>query len=121
MRRLIASAALSLMAVSAALAEPLPLSVASTEVTREVGVTAGLTVTLSTESARAFATLTTANVGRTIDIRIDGKTVLSPVIRDPITGGQLRISGNFERAELDAIAARIASGSSKVEAEVVTR
>jgi preprotein translocase subunit SecD len=116
-RRLIVSAAL-FFATSAAFAEPLPLAITTAVVSREPGGSAGLTLTLSADSAKAFGTLTTTNVGKTVDIRIDGKTVLAPVIRDPILGGELRISGNYTRDELAEVAALISSGTARVEAEV---
>jgi hypothetical protein len=43
---------------------------------------------------------------------------MSPIIRDPILGGELRISGSFAPAEMTAIAQRIAAGTAKVEADV---
>ena len=42
---------------------------------------------LSEVSKRAFADFSSRNVGKKIDIRLDGKTVMQTVIREPITGG----------------------------------
>ena len=105
-------------AVAPALAEPVAFGVSDAVVMRDTGGTAGLMLTLSPDSAARFAAFTIANVGRTVAIRIDGKTVMAPVIRDPIPGGVLRISGNFTRDELNDLAARLLSGAARVEAEV---
>jgi hypothetical protein len=53
-----------------------------------------------------------------VDLKIDGKVTVSPVVRDPILGGQVMVSGNFERGALVAIAKRIEAANAKVEAEV---
>jgi preprotein translocase subunit SecD len=42
---------------------------------------------LSEVSKRAFADFSSRNVGKKIDIRLDGKTVMQTVIREPIMGG----------------------------------
>jgi preprotein translocase subunit SecD len=42
---------------------------------------------LSEISKRAFADFSSRNVGKKIDIRLDGKTVMQTVIREPIMGG----------------------------------
>ena len=46
---------------------------------------------LSEVSKRAFADFSSRNVGKKIDIRVDGKTVMQTVIREPITGGSGQI------------------------------
>jgi preprotein translocase subunit SecD len=112
-------------ATAVAAADPLPLTVVNGTVTnvligRDLGGTPGLSLTLSPESAAAFGDFTAANIGKTVVIRIDGKPVLSAVVREPIYGGRVRISGaDFSFAELRAIANRIDLNTVKVEAEVV--
>ena len=49
---------------------------------------------------------------------VDGKIVMSPVIREPILKGQVQISGGFTAAETDDMAKSIRADS-KVEVEVV--
>ena len=66
---------------------------------------------MSPASTKRFAEFTTENVGRKIDIRIDGKTVMSPVIREPITGGSGQISGNFTLDEANTVAMLLRSGA----------
>jgi len=45
--------------------------------------------------ARRFAEITKENVGQQFAIVLDGKVLTAPVIREPITGGQGQIDGNF--------------------------
>ncbi len=42
-----------------------------------------------------FAEFTANNVGRTVEVRIDGKVVMRPIIREPIKGGSVQVSGGF--------------------------
>ncbi len=69
-------------------------------------------------SARIFAEVTGKNVGKTMDIRVDSRSVLKSVIREPILGGTLNVSGHFSRQEVDDIVARLSSGAAKLEFEV---
>ena len=45
--------------------------------------------------AKKFAKSTTDNVGKRIAIILDGKVISAPNVREPITGGNGSISGNF--------------------------
>jgi SecD/SecF fusion protein len=47
----------------------------------------------------AFAKLTTENVGRKMAIILDGELYSAPNIKEPITGGNCRISGGFSNDE----------------------
>ena len=116
--RLAAAAALVVAAVIAASAAPLTLAVMRAEVGQVAGMIV-LDMTLTASSAKDFAAFTTANVGRAVELRIDGKVMMAPVVREPILGGHVQISGNFAKAELVAIASRISTGEAKVEVESV--
>ena len=72
---------------------------------------------LTPDSRDAFGAFTTKHVGKVVDLKIDGKVVMSPLVREPILGGQLIVSGNFERGELVAIAKRVEAADAQVEAE----
>jgi preprotein translocase subunit SecD len=74
---------------------------------------------MTRESGRAFAELTKNNVGRPMQLRVDGRTLSKPVIREPILGGSVQISGNFAPKEAEDLAARLSAGAAKVEVEVV--
>jgi len=77
-----------------------------------------INLTLSEKSGRLLAKITQENLGRTMHLRVDGNIIMSPVIREPILGGSLQISGDFSLKEAESTANRILSGA-KVEVEVV--
>jgi hypothetical protein len=62
---------------------------------------------LSDEGAAQFADLTRRGLGRPLPISVDGAVISAPVVREPITGGSVRISGFGSRKEAEAIAARL--------------
>lgn len=66
---------------------------------------------LDEKGTKAFADATTNNVGNSISITEDGKTISSPTVNTPITDGKGQIEGNFTRDEAQELAARIESGS----------
>ena len=85
------------------------------ERTKEPAVTFRLTA----RAGRLFAEFTGNNIGRTIEIRIDGKTVMRPIIREPILGGSVQITGGFTLKDAKELVDRLNSGAARVEAEVV--
>jgi preprotein translocase subunit SecD len=46
-----------------------------------------VSLALNDQSKRDFASFTTDNIGRKSELRVGGKVVSTPVIREPITGG----------------------------------
>jgi preprotein translocase subunit SecD len=50
-----------------------------------------LNIRLIEESRLQFARFTSGNLGHKIDVRIGGKTVLSPVVREPIVSGVMPV------------------------------
>jgi preprotein translocase subunit SecD len=105
-------------------AAPLKLDVVNATVSDVVDETgrvqpAGLTITLSQASAAAFGTFTADNIGKTVELRMNGKAVLTAVVREAITGGRVRIGGDFTRAELMAIANAVPISGIEMEAEVL--
>ena len=74
---------------------------------------------LSEASGRRFAGLTRQNVGRRIEIRVDGKTFWRPVVHEPILSGTGQIAGLSSPAEASDLAARLSAGTAKLEIEVV--
>ena len=74
---------------------------------------------LTERSGRLFAEFTGNNIGRTVEIRIDGKVVMKPIIREPIKGGSVQVSGGFTPKDALELADRLNSGAARVEAEVV--
>ncbi|MBN9044705.1 MAG: protein translocase subunit SecD [Rhizobiales bacterium] len=61
--------------------------------------------------ARQFAEITSKNVNRPFAIVLDGKVLSAPVIREPITGGQGQISGNFTVQDTVVLAALLRAGA----------
>jgi preprotein translocase subunit SecD len=72
------------------------------------------------EYARAFAELTERNLGKPIDVRINGKPLFSPamVVREAIFGGSFQISGKLS-ADTAAEVASDLSKAGTVEVEPV--
>src|SRR5262245_1062139 len=61
--------------------------------------------------ARRFAQATTENVGRPFAIVLDNEVISAPVIREPITGGQGQISGNFTVQSANDLAILMRAGA----------
>ncbi|MFD1983206.1 hypothetical protein ACFSOZ_11050 [Mesorhizobium newzealandense] len=117
--RLIAAAAIALLACGLAMAEPLTLAIAKAVVVHDPAPgQAALNLKMTPDSARAFATFTTANVGKTIDLSVGGSVVMSPRLIEPILGGEVMISGRFAKGELRRLAERISAGKAKVTVDV---
>lgn len=70
-----------------------------------------VTFSLSTGGARKFASVTTTNVGRPFAIVLDDEVISAPVIREPITGGQGQISGNFSVQTANDLAILLRAGA----------
>lgn len=61
--------------------------------------------------ARRFAHVTEENLGKPFAIVLDDKVISAPVIREPITGGSVQISGNFTLAEANSVAMLLRAGA----------
>jgi preprotein translocase subunit SecD len=68
-------------------------------------------LTLSSEGARRFDQLTSANVGRQLAIVLDGTVYSAPEIRERIPGGVARITGNFTVKEARDLAIVLRAGA----------
>ena len=60
---------------------------------------------------RRLAHVTEENVGRSFAIVLDDKVISAPVIREPITGGSVQISGNFTMEEANSVAMLLRAGA----------
>ena len=117
--RLIAAVAVMLLACGLAMAEPLTLAIAKAAVVSDQ--TSGqmvLSLKMTADSAKAFADFTKANVGKVVDLSVDGAVVASPRLVEPILGGEVMLNGTFAAGELQRLAQRISAGGSKVTVEV---
>jgi preprotein translocase subunit SecD len=118
--RSICISALVLMMIGVVGAEPLTVELISAEAGHDVRTNEPVVnYRMSQSSAKQFAELTQKNVGRKMELRIDGKAVMAPVIREPILGGAGQISGGLTEQDARDIAARLTSGHAKIELEVV--
>ena len=63
---------------------------------------------LSTEGAELLARVTTAHLNQQMDLAVCGEVLMSPTVREPITGGSLLLSGGFSMEEATTLAGRIA-------------
>ena len=61
--------------------------------------------------AKRFADVTRESVGHPFAIVLDNKVISAPVIREPITGGRGRISGNFTVASGTDLALLLRAGA----------
>ena len=61
--------------------------------------------------SRKFAQATTENVGQPFAIVLDNQVISAPVIREPITGGQGQISGNFTVQSANDLAILLRAGA----------
>ena len=115
LRRCLIAATLLAAAYPAA-AEPLSLGiVAATAGADQATGMPVVSLTMSADSAAAFTAFTRENVGRRVALMVDGETVSAPVIREPIVGDVVQISGNMARPEeATALAARLASGAARI-------
>jgi hypothetical protein len=77
-------------------------------------------ITMAPRSGRMFAELTANNIGRTLVLRIDGQIVSEPIIREPIKGGVVQISGDMTLKDAAALAERLSKGEAKIEVELVS-
>ncbi len=67
--------------------------------------------TLDRVGSQKFGRTTTDNVGKRLAIVLDNKIVSAPTIREPITGGNGSISGNFTFQEVTDLALLLRSGA----------
>jgi len=114
------SAILSLCIVPA-WADPLALRVTRAEVAYDQRTGEPVVTMLFDEaSKRLFADFTARNVGKAMELRVDGRTVMKPVIREPITAGSGQIAGALTVQQAREMAERLSSGAAKLEVEAAS-
>lgn len=70
-----------------------------------------VSIAFDARGARQFADITTRNVKKRLAIILDGNVQSAPVIQEPITGGDARISGDFTMEEARDLAVVLRSGA----------
>ena len=76
-------------------------------------------VRLNRRGTDTFAALTAQNVGRNLAIVLDGTVYSAPVIKEPIPGGDVQITGNFSFEEAHNLAIVLRSGSLPAPVEII--
>ncbi len=78
-----------------------------------------LTLRLNRAGAAKFARLTAANVGRRLAIVVDGRILIAPTIRGPITGGVVSIQGFSSPQETERLSDLLQTAPLPVRLELV--
>ncbi len=73
------------------------------------------------EGTRLFGDLTKENVGKVIGIFLDGQPITTPVVQEPIYGGEASITGNFTISEAKLLVQRLNAGALPVPISVVSQ
>jgi preprotein translocase subunit SecD len=76
-------------------------------------------VTLDRRGTAIFGAITAENVGRSIAIVLDGTVYSAPVIKEPIPGGDVQITGNFTFEEAHELAIVLRSGALPAPVEII--
>jgi preprotein translocase subunit SecD len=119
LRKVFVAAVFTTAAFSVA-AESITVQVTSAEVGFDRRTSEPLiTFRMSESSTRLFGDLTSRNVGKKLAIRVDGRTISAPVIREPILGGSGQIAGDLTKEDAKTIADGLKSGKAKLVFEIV--
>jgi preprotein translocase subunit SecD len=73
------------------------------------------------EGTKMFGDLTSANIGKSIAILLDGQVISAPTVQTAITNGEAIISGNFTAEEAKALATRLNSGALPVPIKLISQ
>ena len=76
-------------------------------------------VTLDRRGTAVFGAITAENVGREIAIVLDNTVYSAPVIKEPIPGGDVQITGNFTFDEAHELAIVLRSGALPAPVEII--
>jgi preprotein translocase subunit SecD len=87
--------------------------------TDTLGTTYVINFVLTSDGSKIFADHTTANTKKYLTIVLDKLVISSPVINEPITGGQGSISGNFTYESANAFAIQLRYGSLPIPLKIV--
>jgi len=78
-----------------------------------------LTVRLTDEGRKSIRAFSEAHLGQATDMRIGGKSLMKPVIREPIFGGEFQITmDSLEEAR--RLAERLSNGTPTLEIEAIS-
>lgn len=78
-----------------------------------------ISMSMNSEAAQKWKTITGANKGRCIAVVMDNMVFSAPRVNSEISGGQSQITGNFSDSEADALAAILSAGKLPAPAHIV--
>ncbi len=78
-----------------------------------------ISMSMNSEAAQKWKTITGANKGKSIAIVMDNMVFSAPRVNQEISGGQSQITGNFTDSEADALAAILSAGKLPAPARIV--
>jgi SecD/SecF fusion protein len=78
-----------------------------------------ISMSMNSEAAQKWATITGANKGKCVAVVMDNMVFSAPRVNGAITGGQSQITGNFTDTEADALAAILSAGKLPAPAHIV--
>jgi preprotein translocase subunit SecD len=79
----------------------------SAKVRRDSSGNPAIYITLKKSGRKRFGEITTAHINKRIAILVAGRLLTAPVVREPIHGGEVQISGNFTDEEARGLAAML--------------
>ena len=107
---------LGALPISSLAEEMIVLNVVSTRVDHDVRTgNPLLAIKLDEASRRTFSTFSSTYVGSKTELRVDGKVIAEPVIREPITGGSLEIYLGDQTERANNWAEQLSKPGAKVE------
>ncbi len=78
-----------------------------------------ISMTMNSDAAQKWKTITGANKGKCIAIVMDNMVFSAPRVNQEISGGQSQITGNFTDSEADALSAILSAGKLPAPARIV--
>jgi len=78
-----------------------------------------VTIEFDKTGATEFSQATSSNVGKILAITLDDKEISAPVVQEPISDGQARITGSFSVDSAKQLALLLRSGSLPVKVEIL--
>jgi SecD/SecF fusion protein len=78
-----------------------------------------ISMTMNSEAAQKWKTITAANKGKCVAVVMDNMVYSAPRVNSEISGGQSQITGNFTDTEADALAAILSAGKLPAPAHIV--
>jgi hypothetical protein len=103
-------------------AEPIGLAVADASASfNPSGEGPIVNVRFTPSSGRLFAVFTSRNVGKLIEVRLDGSVLMKARLQTPIYGGIVVICCQSNIAEAKDIASRLSGGAGRLEVEAAAQ